>query len=254
MIQWIRRFRAGVGRLAKAGGDLLYPPCCVYCGEELPDHGSTGPFCGKCLPRLGPTLWRGCKRCGSEIFDGDTPSDGCSLCRSTPLRFDAVIPLGYYHAGLRDAVLLMKTPKHDALSNAMGRLLAERRREPLAEVRAEVIVPIPMFWRRRLGRGKNNPELLAVCLASSLQIPTRPTVLVRHRNTRPQSELTPRQRFQNVRGAFRVRCPEAVRGARVLLVDDVLTTGATCSEAARMLKEAGATMVAVAVVARAQGR
>ncbi len=148
----------------------------------------------------------------------------------------------------------MKTPKHDALSNAMGRLLAEQRREQLAEVRAEVVVPIPMFWGRRLRRGKNCPELLAGCLARSLQIPARPTVLVRHRNTRPQSELSPSQRFKNIRGAFRVRRPEAVRGVRVLLVDDVLTTGATCSEAARMLKEAGAVMVAVAVVARAQGR
>lgn len=78
-------------------------------------------------------------------------------------------------------------------------------------------------------------------------------VLIRSRNTLPQAELTPQRRFQNVQGAFHVRRPAAVKNARILLVDDVLTTGATCSEAAKMLKQAGASLVAVAVVAKAQG-
>lgn len=82
----------------------------------------------------------------------------------------------------------------------------------------------------------------------------RRQILIRQRNTLPQARLPPSRRFANVRGAFRIRRPDAVRGARVLLVDDVLTTGATCSEAAKMLKQAGAASVAVAVVARAQGR
>ena len=81
----------------------------------------------------------------------------------------------------------------------------------------------------------------------------RTTILVRRRNTLPQASLAPSRRFENVRGAFRVRRPETVKGARVLLVDDVLTTGATCSEAANVLKQAGVAMVAVAVIARAEG-
>ena len=147
----------------------------------------------------------------------------------------------------------MKRPAHDALSVAIGRLLAQRRGECLVGVQADLVVPIPMYWGRRLGRGKNSPEALANCLAKSLKVPMRAAILVRRRNTLPQASLTPSRRFQNVRGAFQVRRPDAVTGARVLLVDDVLTTGATCSEAAKMLKQAGAAMVAVAVVARAQG-
>jgi ComF family protein len=162
--------------------------------------------------------------------------------------------LGAYDAELRDAVLRMKRPAHDALSLTVGRLLAVRRGEQLAAIGADLIVPVPMFWRRRLKRGKNNPDLLAGCLAKSLGVPLRRGVLVRRRNTEPQAGLPPSRRFQNMPGAFRVRRPGAVKGARVLLVDDVLTTGATCSEAAKMLKKAGAAMVAVAVVARAQGR
>ena len=253
MIRWVRRFRNGMGSLAWTCCDLLFPPVCVYCDADLADRREEWRLCAGCLAKFGPATWQGCNRCGGEVPDGDPASDRCESCRNASLQFDSVIPLGAYHSGLREAVLRMKRPLHDALSVAMGRLLADRRRERLTGVRADVIVPIPMFWRRRWGRGKNSPELLASCLAKSLEVPLRTTILVRRRNTLPQAGLAPRRRFENVRGAFLVRRPDAVKDARVLLVDDVLTTGATCSEAAKMLKQAGAAMVAVAVVARAQG-
>ena len=148
----------------------------------------------------------------------------------------------------------MKRPTHNGLSVAMGRLLAQRRRDRLLELQSDIVIPVPMFWARRFHRGTNNTEVLANCLAKSLDIPARRRILVRHRHTQPQADLPPSRRFQNVRGAFRVRRPDVVEGARVLLVDDVLTTGATCSEAAKVLKQAGAASVAVAVVARAQGK
>jgi ComF family protein len=258
----------------------LFPPRCVFCGEELLDGRVELPFCDKCLKRLAPDVWHGCKRCGSEVMDpmaegekgtgpicaqhpagpsgkldlSPFPPEQCVLCQRTDLRFDVVVPLGRYDAELRDAVLRMKRPMHDPLSMAMGRLLAQRRREQLAGVGADLIVPIPMYWTRRLKRGKNGPDLLAACLAKTLGIPMRRGVLARRLNTAPQAGLPPSRRFLNVQGAFCVRRPDVVKDARVLLVDDVLTTGATCSEAAKMLKQAGAAMVAVAVVARAQGR
>jgi ComF family protein len=250
MIDWVRRFRTGMSDLKRSCCDLLFPPRCVACGEELADPRQSWRLCADCFDRFALADWHGCDRCGGAVPDGRSTSDGCGSCRHSRLSFDSVIPLGGYHTGLRDAVLRMKRPAHDALSLAMAGLLVERRRERLTAVRADVIVPIPMFWSRRLGRGKNSPELLANCLAKALQAPMRP-ILVRRRNTLPQAGLAPRRRFENVRGAFRVRRPDTVKDARVLLVDDVLTTGATCSEAARVLKQAGAAMVAVAVVARA---
>jgi ComF family protein len=253
MIGFVRRFRDGFRHLTGTCRDLLFPPRCVYCSVDLVDSCRDGLLCAGCLSKFGPATWRGCNRCGGEVLEDRTVSDHCESCRNVALRFDSVIPLGSYHSGLRDAVLRMKRPAHDALTVAMGHLLVERRRERLAEVRADVIVPIPMFWGRRLGRGKNSPELLASCLAKSLGVPMQTAILVRRRNTRPQAGLAPLRRLENVRGAFQVRRPEAVNDARVLLVDDVLTTGATCSEAAKMLKDAGAAMVAVAVVARTQG-
>ncbi len=254
MIRWIGRLRQGISVLATAGGGLLFPPRCVCCDAELLEADGRWSFCADCLARLAPSAWHGCRRCGGEIVECDFSPDRCPHCSNLSLRFDAAVTLGSYHAGLREVVLRMKRPSHNALSLAMGRLLAQRRREELLGLQTSVIVPIPMFWARRLGRGINNPDVLAGCLGQSLGIPVRHHILIRHRNTLPQAHLPPSRRFENVRGAFRVRNPDAVRDARVLLVDDVLTTGATCSEAAKMLKQAGAASVAVAVVARAQGR
>jgi ComF family protein len=110
-----------------------------------------------------------------------------------------------------------------------------------------------MHWWRRLGRGFNSPDVLAQVLARALRVPWSPELLTRRRNTLPQMRLAPKMRFQNLRGALRLRADGAIAGRRVLLVDDILTTGATCSEAARVLKQAHAAWVGVAVLARAEG-
>jgi ComF family protein len=234
--------------------NVLFPPRCVHCQEDLHEGADDRLLCGKCQSRLAPAVWLGCRRCGSEVVDLGSLPDHCPRCWNVSFRFDTVVALGSYHAGLRDIILRMKRPAHNGLSAAMGRLLAQTRRERLVELQSDIVIPVPMFWARRFKRGTNNTEVLANCLAKSLGIPARPHVLVRHRHTLPQAHLPPSRRIENVRGAFRVRHPEAVSGARVLLVDDVLTTGATCNEAAKVLKRAGAAWVGVAVVARAQGK
>jgi ComF family protein len=254
MVRLTDCIRDAVCDLTGACRELVYPARCAYCGTDLLSaEDRARALCGDCLAVLCPMLWPGCRRCGSLAAVDSLDLGRCQACRTTTLRFDSVTPLGGYHGDLRQAVLLMKSTEHDPLSIVMGRLLAERRREQLAEARADMIVPIPMFWGHWLLRGKNNPDVLAACVAAPLGVPLNRRVLVRHKRTKTQAQLAPSLRFANVRGAFRVPRPDAVRGARVLLVDDVLTTGATCSEAARTLKRAGAAWVAVAVVARTQG-
>ena len=151
-------------------------------------------------------------------------------------------------------VLKTKRLSAEAVSLTIGRLLAQRIAEKLAGFRADAVLPIPMHWAKRLLRGVNSPELLADCLGKKLGAPVVRS-LVRCRYTGPQKDLLPRERFRNVRGAFRLRRRDRQRwqGSRLLLVDDILTTGATCSEVARLLKQVGAAAVAVAVVARADG-
>ena len=254
MIRWMGRLRHGISVVATASRGLLFPPRCVGCDSELVDAFGPWSFCADCLARLAPLAWHGCQRCGAEVIGGGAAPACCLHCQGVPLRFEAAVILGSYHAGLGDLVLRMKRPLHNGLSLAIGRLLAERRREELLGLGASIVIPIPMFWARWLRRGINNPDVLAGCVGQSLGIPVRRRVLIKHRNTLPQAHLPPSRRFENVRGAFRVRDAPVIRDARVLLVDDVLTTGATCSEAAKTLKQAGAASVAVAVVARAQGR
>jgi predicted amidophosphoribosyltransferase len=106
---------------------------------------------------------------------------------------------------------------------------------------------------RRLFRGTNSPEILAWRIAGQLGARVAPGMLFRSRNTLPQADLPPGKRFQNVRGAFGLRAGYDLRDRKVVLVDDVLTTGATCSEIAGVLKRAGAATVVAAVLARAEG-
>ncbi len=211
-------------------------------------------LCTTCRGQVESDSASRCRRCAGVARGQDLPPERCPLCHRTPLSFDATVALGGYHVGLRDLVLRMKRPSYDALSRAMGRLLAERRHGQLLEHCPDIAIPVPMFWLRRLGRGVNSPEIVARCLGQSLGIPVRRDILVRHRNTLPQAGLSPRRRFKNVQGAFRIRHRRFLDGARVLLIDDILTTGATCSEAAKTLKQAGAESVVVAVIARAQDR
>lgn len=253
MAQLVHRLRRSGAGLATAGLGLLYPPRCACCDAEMLPAGDDLLLCDDCRLLMGPDLWRGCTFCGAiGATDGRSPGR-CGLCRKTPLKLDITIPLGAYLDDLREVVLRMKRPSHDGLSAAMGRLLALRRGRQLAELRADLIVPVPMYWIRQLGRGTNSAEILARSLGQSLGIPVGRRVLRRRRNTLPQADLSPRERFRNVRGAFAVRAGYHLESARVLLVDDILTTGATCSEAAGMLKQAGAIVVAAAVLARAQG-
>ena len=163
------------------------------------------------------------------------------------------IALGNYHDELREAVLRMKRPAGEPLANAMGRLLAQECRAAFEQFAPTVILSVPMHWTRRIVRGTNSPELLAAVLGKALGTRVAWRGLVRRRRTAHQNELPREHRAENVRGAFRVGMRRNLRGARVLLVDDVLTTGSTANEATKVVRRAGAAAVAIAVLARAEG-
>ncbi|MGA2254996.1 MAG: phosphoribosyltransferase family protein [Thermoguttaceae bacterium] len=233
--------------------NLALPPRCLRCDEDLSPQAEIS-FCLKCTQAIAPELGECCNRCGAVLPENFAPAEDCPACKDFSLKFDAVYPLGRYQGALRELVLKTKRLSAEALSLSIGRLLAQRLGEKLVRFRADAVLPIPMHWAKRLLRGVNSPELLADCLGRKLGVPVVRN-LVRCRYTGPQKDLLPRERFRNVRGAFRLRRSDRQRrqGSRLLLVDDILTTGATCSEVARLLKQSGAAAVAVAVVARADG-
>ncbi len=240
---------AAWGRIAV---DLLFPARCAHCHGDLtpPEEGIL--LCPACRSEFAPSEWAGCERCGAAFADGQ-PTRDCLLCRRRHLYFDGAIVLGRYEGTLRDAVLRMKRLGGEPLASAVGDLLAETREKGLGSLKPDMVVPVPMHWRRRLARGTNSPEVLSERIARKLRIPVLKRALRQVRNTLPQKDLPFKSRWQNVRGAFGLRAGYDLGGARVVLVDDVLTTGATCSEAARVLKYGGASHVVAVVVARAQG-
>ncbi len=145
----------------------------------------------------------------------------------------------------------MKRAEGDPLSLAVAELIWKLRGERLSTMRVDVVAPIPLHWRRRLAHRTNSAALIAEILAHRLNRPLAEGLLLRRRHTVPQFSLTPPQRWDNVRRAFSIRGGYHLNNAHVLLVDDILTTGATCCDAARALRTAGAARVTVVVAARA---
>jgi ComF family protein len=237
--------------------DLLYPPSCVSCAVELDERvapSSDVAVCDECLESIELFAEPMCRRCGAPLpAIGNSKREGCYRCMGRKLWFHETIAMGLYSGKLRDIVLRMKRAEGDSLSLAMARLLWREREARLHEIKPDVVAPIPSHWRRRLAHRTNSAAVLAEVLARRLGVPFAERLLRRSRYTIRQFEVSPTERWNNVRGAFRVRGGYHLNEARVLLVDDVLTTGATCSEAARALRMGGAKRVTVAVVARAMG-
>jgi ComF family protein len=154
---------------------------------------------------------------------------------------------------LRELILRMKHVSGEGLAEVLGELWACHMEKRLRELKADVIVPVPLHWWRRCMRGYNQSAVLAQALAHRLRIPCRTRWLRRIRNTPRQVVQSVSARRANVRNAFFAPARAELRGKTVLLVDDVLTTGSTANDAARALRAAGATRVVVAVLAGGHG-
>lgn len=162
-------------------------------------------------------------------------ADDCVRCRGERFGFERVLALARYSGLLRDVVLRMKRSHAEPLMMAMGQLAVERFGGELRLLQHDVVVPIPMHWTRRIVRGTNSPELIGQVVARELGIVFAPRSLRRKRRTQKLAELTRQQRKRTLRDAFAVGRGCDFTGARVLLIDDVLTTGTTCDTAARAL-------------------
>ena len=252
MIRFPReRVSAFAGELISGALDILLPPLCADCGASLPPESRHPLLCQGCLRRLSPWIDAACPRCASPVATVSIFAGGCPRCRSRKYRFQRAAALGVYQDRLRDAVVRMKYATHYPLVEAVGHLLSDKMRGRCRDWDVDAVAPVPLHWRRRLVRGDSSAEMLAACVSRQWGLRMLRRRLVCRRNARKQGLLSPTERFRNVRGAFRYR--GQARARHVLLVDDVMTTGATASEAARALREGGVREVSVLVVARAVG-
>ena len=243
--------RESAADLTRGALDLLWPRACHVCGGTL--GGTREPwFCPPCREGL-PLFADGddlCATCGRPLGPA-TATGGCPDCRRLRPRFEAVRAAGAYRGGLRRLVTAFKYGRRPAFAWPLGDLLAARLAGwgPLRD--GAILVPFPTTAAARRRRGFDPPALLAAEVARRLRLPVAEGVLVRAGEPPPQASLPRSGRLHAPRWTVGAARPGAVRGRVVLLVDDVLTTGATADEAARVLRAAGATRVLVAVAARA---
>lgn len=243
--------RSAMSRSLTPVWDFLYPPACLTCGESLPS--ATPALCEACCQDLMQPAGPRCQRCAAPVGPYLDTTTGCIHCRNDKFAFRRVMALGAYDGRLRSAVLRGKHPHGAPLVAAMTDLLVDAWIADLLTEPFNAVVPVPHHWRRRFLRLHNPPETIAEQLARRLQRPYTPHILRKPRPTPSQTHAPISVRRQQQRGAF--ECPETVdlTGARLLLVDDVLTTGATAHAAATALRSRHAADVIVAVLARGVG-
>ncbi len=227
-----------LSRLLSSTIDALFPPRCAGCGAG----GSF--FCQRCVASLVPIAPPWCPKCGEP-----SSSDAlCTRCRQHPLEIDAIRSCYRYEGRLREAVLALKYQNLRAAAPDLAQLMTSSLRSLALDV--EAIVPVPLHPRRLRERGYNQSSLLARELGKATGLPVLERGLVKGRHTAPQARAADlAARRANVRDAFEAS-PEVVSGRRVLLIDDVCTSGSTLDAAARALKSAGASAVYGLTLAR----
>jgi len=229
--------------------DLVWPRRCMACGARvgalLPSDPATA-FCPVCADSLMPVVSPRCPRCALP-FEGAGTDHLCGECLRDPPMFTAGAALFQYGEAAARAVTRLKYGPTPHLAEVMGRLMLAN----TALGAVDLVVPVPLHRKRLRRRGFNQSALLARPMAKGLGVPLDGRLAVRTRDTTSQAGLTRDERRKNLNGAFAVQKPGRAAGRRILLVDDVVTTGTTVREVAKCLRRAGARDVFVAAFARA---
>jgi ComF family protein len=241
------RLRAGFARLSRTGVGLVYPPSCIACGGAVADpHG----LCASCWGGLGLIERPFCERLGTPFaVDLGTPLLSPAAMADPPV-YRRARAVARYDGVARTLVHRLKYGDRVELSFTLGRMMARAGRELLDE--ADLIVPVPLHWSRLWLRRFNQAAALTRVIAHASRVPVEPHALRRRKRTRQQVGLSKAERAANMQGAFTVPPPlrPLLEAKRIVLVDDVLTTGSTANAASRALLRAGAASVDVLTFAR----
>jgi len=228
---------------------LIAPARCAGCGVIC-----DAPFCAECLPLIQPVNPPLCLACGREMSVGASCNRAeCPVCAKAGFRFDECRSATKYTGPLERAVVRFKYHRVRHLGAALAQLMVrytQERPELFASYReADFVTPVPLHWMRRAWRRFNQSEILAAPVAAALDLPVE-HALRRTRNNRPQARLGYKERRANVKGIFAPNPAVRLKGRRVVLIDDIITSGSTVSECAATLKKHGAKKVLVYTVCR----
>jgi len=232
--------------------DLVFPRVCVYCEKSRKGGGDF--LCGLCQKEIVFIDPPYCHCCGipADIsYDFPTENFECALCRKNSFSFDRARSLGPYDAALKKLIHHFKFGKQPGVMKEIVPFMADyfgRREESW---QGFCVSPVPLYFRRMKERTFDQSFLIAREVARTLSLPLANGLLRRVRDTDSQAKKTKVERAKNIKGAFAVDRPDRVAGMNILLVDDVMTTGATVNEAAKMLKRSGAGQIHIFTLARA---
>ncbi len=239
------RFRHVARRVGRALVNGVLPPRCLACGTAVDEPDALCAPCWAAISFFAPP-W--CAVCGLPFPHPMGEGAVCAECARERTSWDRARAVLRYDRHSRQLVLALKYDRTH-LARALGSWMRRAGGEILDE--ADLIVPVPLHWTRLFARRYNQAGLLAHAIHAAGGPPVAPDWLIRRRRTPSQGRLGPAARARNVRGAFALRPGRNVRGKRIVIVNDVLTTGATVEECARVLRREGAAFVGVLTLARA---
>lgn len=225
--------------------DLAYPENCLICKNKITPRVSTDRFvCAACWANIRINHPPFCHKCGRSLTRQESVKNLCVKCVKYPLAFDRAFSPCAYEGVIRELIHMFKYNSKDYLGPLLSGIMNDFIKEYNLPMRIfDAILPIPLHKTRQREREFNQSFILSQYISREFNIPVTEKLLLRTRNTRTQTELKDTDRFQNICESFAIDGRGHLKGKNLLLVDDVFTTGATCSEAARTLKQAGANIV-----------
>lgn len=231
--------------------DIVYPKICLVCKKGLKGAPNIDNLvCAECWGRIKKNLPPFCHSCGRHLNRENSIKNICLTCLRHPLSFDRAFGVCQYEGVIRELIHAFKYAKKDYLGFTLSRLMIEFIKEYDVPIKfLEGIIPVPLHKARLREREFNQAQILCNYIGKEFNLKVLDNILIRQRYTKTQTELENEMRFLNVKDSFLVNRKEPINGKNFLLVDDVLTTGATCSEAAGALKKAGAGIVFVLTLA-----
>lgn len=214
--------------------DILYPLRCPVCHDIAVPRGQR--VCKACRKQLKPAAGPRCFRCSRPLDKSE--QEYCRNCRNKSYHYDRGIGIFTYGTVLQKSLIKLKYENRQEYGTFYGEFAASYAREQIFDWKIEVLMPIPLHWKRMEKRGYNQAEIIARAAGKKLNLPVDTTVLKRVINTKPQKELSEKERKENLKNAFEVR--GKMKYKKILLIDDIYTTGSTINAAAGILKKAGA--------------
>lgn len=239
--------------IAKAINGLIntvYPKKCLACKEKLKVPAQNEPICARCLVKIKKNIPPFCSSCGRHLKKTNLTKNICPHCLETKLHFDRAFSPFAYEGAIKKLIHEFKYRGKNYLGPYLSAMMVEFIKEydlPIDYI--DFIIPIPLHKTKLREREFNQAQILAELIAKEFGKDTLIGALKRHRYTKTQTDLEIAERLENVKDSFLVTNPQTVKDKNFLVIDDVLTTGATSSEAAAALKEAGANIVLVLTLA-----